>query len=273
MRVNEEVRQCVFFLCSPKQLINGIGVSLVGTGFIVSIPLKNKPEKSFLYLVTAKHVAERLAGKPYLIRMNTKKGSYNYISGAGETWFYHPTDDSVDVAVFPYAPSADVYQYKTISIASFLTDEIIEQKNIGIGDEVFITGLFAHACGSQRNQPIIRMGNIAMMPDEPLPTETGNMEAYLIEARSIGGLSGSPAFVYETVPVGLGNFYLLGLMHGHWDIPPGKKNDFHINDEIFGKVNMGIAIVVPAKIILEVINHPKLVELRKAAEEKLAQLK
>jgi hypothetical protein len=94
----------------------------------------------------------------------------------------------------------------------------------------------------------------------------------LIEARSIGGLSGSPAFVFETVPVGIGTFYLLGLMHGHWDIPPQMKNDFKINPELFGRVNMGIAIVVPAKKILEVLNHPQLVTQRENTEKKMAKL-
>ena len=96
-----------------------------------------------------------------------------------------------------------------------------------------------------------------MIPDEPVPTKMGMTEAYLIEARSIGGLSGSPAFVYKR-----NRFYLLGLMHGHWDIPPENKNDF-VDMDSFGSVNMGIAIVVPAKKILEVLNQPKLVELRR----------
>ena len=159
--------------------------------------------------------------------------------------------------------------FKVVPLEMFLSDEIIQQKRIGLGDEVFITGLFAHASGSQRNQPIVRMGNIAMIPSEPIPTDLGSIEAYLIEARSIGGLSGSPAFVRETAPVGLGTFYLLGLMHGHWDIPPEKKNDLLMQGEFFGRVNMGIAIVIPAKKILEVLNHPKLVERREELDEKL----
>ncbi len=74
----------------------------------------------------------------------------------------------------------------------FATDEIIKDQNIGLGDEVFITGLFGYVAGSQKNIPIVRVGNIAMMPDEKVPTEGEPMEAYLIEARSMGGLSGSP---------------------------------------------------------------------------------
>ena len=55
------------------------------------------------------------------------------------------------------------------------------------------------------------------------------MEAYLVEARSISGLSGSPVFVnmapYRTVEGtiisngGHRPYYLLGLMHGHFDVP------------------------------------------------------
>lgn len=114
------------------------------------------------------------------------------------------------------------------------------------------------------------MGNIAMIPDEPLPTTSGNMDVYLIEARFIGGISGSPAFIFESNPFrSPHNFYLLGLMHGHWDISPEMKNDSFISNEVFGKVNMGIAIVVPAKKILEVLNHPILVDCREKQEEKL----
>jgi hypothetical protein len=56
------------------------------------------------------------------------------------------------------------------------------------------------------------------------------MDAYLAEGRSIGGLSGSPVFVRNTVnrrvPTakgrpkhisGLGSLHLLGLIHGHWE--------------------------------------------------------
>jgi hypothetical protein len=72
--------------------------------------------------------------------------------------------------------------------------------HIGIGDAVFITGLFSHHPGKARNLRVIRVGNIAAMPDEPVKTQRGEMEAYLIEARSLGGLSGSPVFVRPVGP-------------------------------------------------------------------------
>jgi hypothetical protein len=182
--------------------------------------------------------------------------------------FHVHNDDSVDVAVFPWAPPTDVVDYKFVSTKMFLTDEVIKEKSIGPGDEVFITGLFSRHSGNARNIPIVRMGNVAMMPDEPVPTSIGPMDAHLIEARSIGGLSGSPVFVRETRQFGLGNIYLLGLMHGHWDIAPKTINDMVVADEDRpgSSVNMGIAIVVPARKILEVINSPELADLRANAE-------
>jgi hypothetical protein len=112
-----------------------------------------------------------------------------------------------------------------------------------------------------------------MVPGEKIPTEMGNMEAYLAEGRSIGGLSGSPVFCRSTVRMpaqtahgepamisGLGTVHFLGLMHGHWDLP--SRFDESERQEA---VNMGVSIVVPAKKVLEVIDGPELCELRERA--------
>jgi hypothetical protein len=270
MKVDQEVLQCVVFVCRskilPKENVR-IASSFIGTAFLVGISSNQRKGHSYVYLVTAKHVADSLGDEPFFVRLNTKKGACDYITVEGIQWTFHPKDESCDVAVMPFGIPQDVFDFKMLPLDMFLSDQIIQEKKIGIGDEVFITGLFAHATGSQKNQPIVRMGNIALIPIEPIPTDLGNIEAYLIEARSIGGLSGSPAFVRETVAIGLGRFYLLGLMHGHWDIPPDKKNDFLINKEILGTVNMGIAIVVPAKKILETLNSPDLVKQREEFEK------
>jgi hypothetical protein len=182
---------------------------------------------------------------------------------------------------------------RSIPTSMFLTDEAPHEHFIGPGDEVFIMGLFTKMYGCSRNIPIVRTGNVAMMPGEMLPDVRiggwrGEAEAYLVEARSIGGLSGSPTFVRETVSQTLtiksrtrarrgqtqvpGDFYLLGLMHGHWSILPEDRNKAKIiADKSPDRVNLGIAVVVPAKKILEVLNHPELVKIREASEEETLQ--
>lgn len=271
MRVPDEVRQCVIFVGLPVNMPDDqSGLIPKGTAFFVAVPSESEQGVIYGYLVTAKHVAVRLEGENFAARVNTKDGNSKLLRGDGARWWYHPTEQSVDVAVIPWAPPPEV-EFKFVPTSLFLSDEIIRSENIGSGDEVFMTGLFAHLGGSARNLPIVRFGNIAMMPDEPVPTKMGMIEAYLIEARSIGGLSGSPAFVYKIVK-GRGKFYLLGLMHGHWDIPPENKNDIEDMNS-FGSVNMGIAIVVPAKKILEVLNQPELIEMRQREDKKRRQAK
>jgi len=244
-----------------------VGIGFKGTAFFVGVPSESIEGLDYVYLVTAKHVAKRLEGKEFLVRINTRAGGSAILKGQGTRWWYHPTDESVDVGLITFSPPPE-FEYMRIQTSSFLSDEIIRKKSIGPGDEVFITGLFAQLSGLQRNLPIVRMGNIAMIPGESVPTSIGDIEAYLVEARSIGGLSGSPAFVRETVYEGIGSFYLLGLMHGHWDIPAKNRSDI---GDVYSKgtVNMGIAIVVPAKKILEVLNQPQLVESRRMDDEQM----
>jgi hypothetical protein len=269
MRVQEDTRQCVVFLCREDK-------TFVGTGFLVVVPFKIQSEASslnpkkqvdgFLNIVTAKHVAQQVDGSIFFVRVNNKQGSFEYLKMEDTKWFYHPTNNSIDVAVAPFSLSVDI-DYRTITADWFLTDKTLSQGNIGIGDEVYIVGLFAHVAGSKRNEPIVRIGNIAMLPAEPIPTENGNIEGYLIEARSIGGISGSPVFVRESFPRS-GKHYLLGLMQAHWEISAALKNDFILTKDFNAQVNMGIAIVIPAKKILETLNHPLLVDLRSKIENK-----
>jgi hypothetical protein len=138
-----------------------------------------------------------------------------------------------------------------------------------------------------------------MSTGQPIQTGDSKMEAHLIEARSIGGISGSPTFVRQTISVGFGDpkhfgehelykqltpeemrkmkdtlflsgigpFFLLGLTQGHWDISSSQKNQNQIVEDLGGEVNMGIALVVPATKILDTINHPELVEMRREIYE------
>ena len=266
MRVPDEVRQCVVFIGLPTKIGRGeIGIEFRGTAFFVGVPSESIEGLDYVYLVTAKHVAKRLEGKRFLVRINTADGRSGVLMGEGTRWWYHPTDESVDVALITFAPPPQ-FEYKRIQTSMFVSDEMIRNKRIGPGDEVFITGLFAQLSGSERNLPVVRMGNIAMIPGESIPTSIGDIEAYLIEARSIGGISGSPAFVRETTDLGIGSFHFLGLMHGHWDIPTRQRS--YVEDVYSaGTVNIGIAIVVPAKKILEVLNQPQLLMARRTEDK------
>jgi hypothetical protein len=189
-------------------------------------------------------------------------------------WWYHPTEPSVDVAVTIFTPT-ERFDMEYVSEGSFVTDETVEHYGIGVGDEINVVGLFTGFHGLTKHIPIVRTGNIAMMPSDKIPAKNGEIEAYLAEGRSIGGLSGSPVFVRHTLRIGgmatehgesqyvsgLGRPHFLGLMQGHWDLPIG------VQTEQAEAVNMGISIVIPAKKILEVLYHPELVMLREKQDQ------
>ena len=273
MRIADRLLKCVGFVsrCEPDDE-GGSRLRFGGTAFIVGVLMDSNI--GLAHIVTARHVAEAIEPGEAAITMNAKDGMSLSLRTGSQKWFYHPTEkDSVDVAVMPFGSARfNEYDIEWIPEQVFATDQRIADFEIGLGDEVFIIGLFTRFFGRTKLTPIVRTGNIAMMPEDKLPTKGfGEMEAYLAEGRSIGGLSGSPVFVRNTVKTpmqsadgkltamsGLGGSHLLGLVHGHWDVPPTFSNM-----EQAEKVNMGVSIIVPAKKILETLYNPELDALRK----------
>jgi len=276
MRVSDRIRNCVGFLShavtNPKY---------IGTGFLVAI--RGRFDNAYVHLVTAAHVAEVLDPGDWLFGMNGKPPLGKiWLQGGTVKWWYHPTErDSVDCAVTIFASNkTHEYDMEYIPDVMFVTDEKIKQRDLGIGDELTVVGLFTRFHGSARHVPIVRTGNVALMPGERIPVGANKeMEVYLAEGRSIGGLSGSPVFLRETLTMdvhddkggtkkfgGQGQIHFLGLMRGHWDTETLPAN---FQREQMEAVNMGISIVVPAQKIWEVLHHPELVAMRQEFDDKL----
>ena len=55
---------------------------------------------------------------------------------------------------------------------------------------------FVGRVGDRKNIPVLRIGSIAAKPDEPIAGVSHQNPAYLIETRSLGGVSGSPVFLH-----------------------------------------------------------------------------
>jgi hypothetical protein len=280
MRIAENVKKCVVFIGTKKSDEPVDKIKYCGTGFFVSVPSKI-PNRSFPYLVTAKHVARAVEGNDFYIRANTRDGTSTIFKAGNEVkWCFHPDSTyPADVAVYHFPLTTDLYKTldcEMIEVGMLLTEKKRQEEGVGEGDETFSVGLFSKHAGNGKNLPIIRMGNIAMISDEPVQTtQFGNMDAYLIEMRSIGGHSGSPVFVLKPIPIAIADelvptshwrVFLLGLIHGHWDVELGKSGDATQVDDFKSRVNAGIAMVVPACKILEAINSQELADLRDSIE-------
>lgn len=268
MRVSDFMQKCAVFI---GQTLDGEFRPLA-TGFLVGYPFK---DGAFQYLVTAAHC---VTGKTDLqLRVNLRTGQSQIFDIPSDQWIFHPdTDRVVDVAAMNSSVSLFFYDVEQISLRKeMLTDELIKRWDIGIGDEVFFPGLFVHHSGQGRNLPIVRGGTIAAMRDEPIRTGSGSMSAHLIEARSIGGHSGSPVFVNiaaprpyqatESRPLPLPgerkDYYLLGLIRGHFRAK--DTGEYLISDPATDLwVNSGIAIVIPTQDIWDTLSQPELEEAR-----------
>lgn len=280
MQINEDILKCVVFL-GTKGKKNDEPFRPRATGFIVDY---NYRGFSFIHLVTADHVVAQLLGTGFDIycRANMIGGGVKEVRLAGDCWKSYPDERSkTDVAVCPFNPHGSGFDYRSLPIFGDMsiaaTSDVLNANHMGLGDETFIVGLFRSHFGKERNVPIVRIGNLSAMRDEPVKAgDYGYIDAYLVEARSIGGLSGSPVFVNRppfqilqngsiVQTTGLRHL-LLGLVHGHFDVSD-LKNDTVVEDDGERKtsINTGVGVVIPIEKIIETIEHPDLVELRAAA--------
>jgi hypothetical protein len=230
MRLPDEVLKCVAYVCRPADK-NGVqAMETIGTGFFVSLKIPLRPDLNFIYFLTAKHVALNVNNSQFYLRMNLKIGESAYIDLTGAKWVFH---ESEDVAIFAWAPQSNTVDYKLFQSYMMLDEDDRMQRGIGVGDEIFIVGLFSYHEGRKKIYPIVRVGNIAMIPGEPIVTKKcGRVDAYLVEARSIGGLSGSPVFVMSRDKDFKPNeIHLLGLVHGHYDISEDVEIDQVVDDK------------------------------------------
>ena len=255
----------------------------VGTAFAVRY--ERSPTTSIFFLITARHVIEKARAETHdshvLLRVNAMDGqSSRMVEWDFDKWCFHPRD-SKDVGEAWLQP-ADRLRYDiaatnikldlfgdTSLVAwkwqdNILTDEIVKSEMVSPGDDIAIIGLYRNHLGREKNIPIVRGGIIAAMPDEPISTKLGPMMAYLVEARSIGGLSGSPAYwisgryrfdsgtLFDVRESDKHLMKLVGIVHGHFD---ATDSDFLAGAWGKDRMNEGMSIVAPVQHVIETLEQ------------------
>jgi hypothetical protein len=274
MQISEGIRKSVGYLWYDS----ATGPKWAGTAFLLGYPWAGlELPNAHIYVVTAHHLLAKIqmdaTNDRVYVRLNAKAGGTINMILEQRHWHRHPTDTTVDVAAAHCSIPDVLVDYDSIPYNIMSTAQSVHTLGITLGDEVFLPGLFAQHIGVGANIPVIRVGNIAALREEPVHTTSpyGTMDAYLIDTRSTGGLSGSPVFVHlgwtrwtqggihlATSPT---PFTLLGLVHGHCVD----------HDESGAGSNAGIAIVVPSEKILEVLEQDELREKRDEYEEAYAK--
>jgi hypothetical protein len=272
-------RKCVFFLLRKKKRGGGKEpFYFCGTAFAVSVGLQGheigKPDwlGGVDYVVTAAHVVKNTRpDEDLFIRVNRVSKSSLDIKVPVSTWKCH---SSTDVAVCAVEwPADELLDVMTIPVTQLpkgpegvYANEVVE------GEEVTICGLLTSFPGSDRIQPIVRTGKIALMPYEKMRIQldretTGDADVYLLEMISWPGLSGSPIIVYPNRNPRnarrldfLSPYLILGLVHGNLEYD--KEVKFN-RDRATVRLGSGIVVAIPGESIREVLmNHPDLVTQR-----------
>lgn len=272
----DEVRKCVAFI--GFRMADG-SYRVRGTGFFVNKKIIGQENLTVSWLVTAKHVLDRIRGlglDEVFIRVNMSSGKAEWHSaGKIDDWIFSK-DPSVDAAI-QRVTLYEEFDHLGIGVEIAFNDAFKVEKGVSVGDDVLITGLFRHHHGTNRNIPIIRTGSLAAMDEEKVVTKTGEIDAYLIEARSIGGLSGSPVFLnLGTLRMEKGRLQhytspfliWLGLIHGHFDTNTAETDDIIEDADNGEKINVGIAIAVPVIKVMEMINEDYVTRMEKRVKRK-----
>lgn len=283
-----------------------IGKGVGGSGFLVHVPFRETENMQQTYVVTNRHVVYQTATP--VIRLCRIDGSaFGYVTEQ-EHWTVHPDGD--DVAVMPIPLDPTKVRRMSIGPDRFVTKQLIEDEDIGIGDDTIMIGRFIGHDGRQRNTPAVRFGNIAMMPHEKIKTSTGfEQESFLVELRSMPGYSGSAVYIYSPNAIydmstkrsgrdmaELSDFnlfgpnaqqhihladlkmtpkgpYLLGIDFSHLNRnSPVYNAAAHLHPEnLFVRENTGMAGVVPAWRIADILYSDVLTAARQELEERLAK--
>ena len=284
-----EIRNCVCFVYAKY---GDNDPHPVGTAFFLAVPLGDTGRYQG-FVVSALHVIAnvQMRGGRTLLRVNTHSGAFG-LEEIPENQWVRP-DQSVefqDIIVTPWYQGREHYDFNFVTPSDAATSEVMTREQLGIGNEVFFAGLFVGHFGQRRNEPIVRTGTVCSMPVEPVSMtfSTGTevaIHAYLVESRSVGGLSGSPVFIdvgmYKSdasgnlqLRSGSRAWYLLGVMNGHWDAPQetaivAQGNNASDDDTVAGTdssrdrvsteyVNMGVAVVTPIDKVLKMLDESPL---------------
>ena len=279
MRLPERILHTAFLLGFKKET-----PQYAGSAFVVALPSAHG--NAHLYVVTARHLAERMECCPIIMGFNHRDGSKALLEADNVHWYAHPTEaNAVDVAVTPFAPAQrDRLDLEPVPEHLFTLGERMQKALIGVGEEIAAIGMFTRFSYEDRHQPFVRTGNLAMLPNLRIPVKNFEpMEAYVAE---IEGLSGSPIWARPTDCFNAGqkdraeetpsvsfngdtNVMFLGLLHGRWRVPEqtmeGRSAPYTQN------MISGMSLIVPARKILEVINQPELAAMRKKEDDKIAR--
>lgn len=199
-KISQAIFKSAFFLFKNKDAAL-TGLTPGGTGFIVSVPSEEHPDgPPYYYAVSCLHVVH---SSP-CVRLNKKEAGTDLLDFIFDEWA-HDYETYGDVAAIMINADALIHDASAIPLEMFLSPERMVKHEIGVGEDVFMVGLFVdidRELNREKNNPMARFGHISMMPSPSAKFRSSRnfrtrREFFLLDVHSRRGFSGSPAFVYR----------------------------------------------------------------------------
>jgi Trypsin-like peptidase domain len=242
-----------------------------GSGFLLGVGYKEQPELAHVYVVTNSHVISACK----IVRFTSRRVQPNILDLSESRWIKAARDD---VAVCSLGRSASFSEAPMVRASSLLTEDELEDDTAtyrsdhpSYGDEVFMASRLINKRLKGGSVPAVRFGTLVSGRPEAVTRKGFDQVSFLVEMRSISGHSGSPVFLYYNdatlhMQQGLPSsaIRLLGIDWGHLSHKTGNPADT-------AAWNAGIACVVPAWKITELLEDEELVRERQDVEQELAK--
>jgi hypothetical protein len=264
-----------------------------GSGFLVTVDYAGNEDSELghVYVVTARHVLlDTKTQVPYpnpAVTFVTTEG-LQVVETSSSDWEPHP--DGHDVAVASFDPGGRGTAHMFLSPSAFVTPAVLQEWDIGLGDDVFYMGRFQPPEG--KSIPTVRFGQISHMPVKVWHDDFKCwVDSFLVEGRSRGGFSGSPVLVRfpwfripaaerdipgipPDMPLPLAGVALIaGIQIDRWILGVTWGHTTELQQGRVGRgvpvdldVNEGIVCVTPAWRILDILNGPRFTVQRERDE-------
>jgi hypothetical protein len=253
----------------------------VGSAFLVTVPFESSRWNDMYchtYVVTAGHCAYDSHFSPRDLIMEG-----NWMGGQGGSYTLLPKEDWrltrhenlrngedwVDLACQRYrgpSYSGHIIGKSTYAVS---VDDLIDLERVDydshppLGIETVTVGLLSHISNSDRIEPAMLFGRLAVAPLGPIQGRYGRQESLLlVESNAAQGMSGAPVFVKAGERGS--DVCLLGVHVGHFlDRSHGQGNEFGFAQ------HSRIGLVAPAARLHDLLYSADLVAERRMVEEEV----
>lgn len=249
--LNEDEKALLFSTVRIEVTNSSMPGASVGTGFVVSIPVPDVEGKSYLFLVSNKHVfidpdhqislvfTKMREGVPSLGELS-KISQFDFSKGYVE----HP-NPKIDLACVNMSsfgePELGLY-FRHYPHDQLATDGTLP---ISVGQEVFFIGYPENRFDVAHNLPLVRKGCIASAPNVDFNGE----KQFLIDAQVFQGSSGSPVLASVN-----GEYKIVGVI-SQTMIRNSMVQAIPVGTAPGVQQFIGIGITLKANLVHELLEH------------------